>query len=180
MFTLFKRKKLTEDQLANYFVNTLVRLTDEGFGDVATIINSDPEFVSSPNIDDKDSDQFLLIVLAGNLKLLSMNFEAMRDVRLIEKVIKKFSEVHSIDPSRMRESVAKMQSWMSRINHPSKNTHYAMSKAVFFKYGLNEYQSEYFRNMNTPNPIFLKRLDEAVGAFIINWESIREEYRIVE
>ncbi len=178
MFTLFKKKKLTEEQLANYFVNTLLQLTDEGFKDVATIINSDPEFVQSPEISDDNADQFLLIVIAGNLKLLSVHFDAMRDVRLADKIVKRLSEIYSVDPSRMRESIAQMQSWMSRINHPSKNTHYAMSKAIFFKYGLNEFQGDYFRNMKTPNPIFLKRLDEVVATFIIDWESIRDQYRI--
>jgi len=58
--------------------------------------------------------------------------------------------------------------------------HYAMSKGVFFKYGLNDYQTEYFKNMNTPNPIFLKRLDEIIGQFIFNWPDIQENYRITE
>lgn len=179
MFTIFKKKKLTEDQLANYFVNTLLRLTDEGFKDVASIINNDPEFVVSPGIKEEDADQFLLIVIAGNLKLQSLSFDAIRDVRLTEKTIKRFAEVFAVDPSRMRESIVQMQSWMARINHPSKNTHYAMSKAIFFKYNLNQYQSDYFKNMKTPNPIFLKRLDEVVASFIIDWESIREQHRIV-
>ena len=58
--------------------------------------------------------------------------------------------------------------------------HYAMSKGVFFKYELNKFQSDYFRNMNTPNPIFLKRLDEVIGQFIFNWTEIQDTYRIVE
>ena len=37
---------------------------------------------------------------------------------------------------------------------------YGMSKAVFHKYGLNEYQDEYFRRMQAPNPLFLKRMDD--------------------
>ena len=55
-----------------------------------------------------------------------------------------------------------------------------MSKGVFFKYGLNDYQSDYFKNMNTPNPIFLKRLDEIVGQFIFDWAEMQDTYRIVE
>jgi hypothetical protein len=180
MFTIFKKKKLTEDQLANFFVNSILRLVDEGFGDVAEIINNDPEFLSKPHIAREDSDRFLLVVIAGNLKLMSTQFDAVKDVRLTERIYRKFAQVLSVEPAVLKETVAKYQSWMSRINHPSKNTRYAMSKGVFFKYDLNRFQTDYFRNMNTPNPIFLKRLDEIISQFIFNWEEIKDKYRVVE
>ena len=55
-----------------------------------------------------------------------------------------------------------------------------MSKAIFFKYELNDYQQDYFRKMKTPNPIFLKRLDEIVANFIWNWNDLKDKYKIVE
>jgi hypothetical protein len=58
--------------------------------------------------------------------------------------------------------------------------HYAMSKAIFFRYELNQYQTEYFKNMNTPNPISLKRLDDIVGQFIFDWSEFQENYRLTE
>jgi len=51
---------------------------------------------------------------------------------------------------------------------------------VFFKYDLNQYQTDYFRNMNTPNPIFLKRLDEIINQFVFDWQELKEKYRVVE
>jgi len=178
MFAIFKKKKLSEDQLSSFFVNSLLTLTDSGFEDVIEIIKNDPEFVAPPQISDSSYDQFLLIVVAGNLKILSRHFESVRDVRITEAIYKRLANTLGVDYARLKETIAKYQSWMSRINHPSKNTHYAMSKAVFFKFELNQYQSDYFKNMNTPNPIFLKRLDDLIGQFILNWDEIKEDYRI--
>jgi len=178
MFTIFKKKKLTEDQLANFFVNSIVNLVEQGFQDVVEIINNDPEFVTTPNISKEDYDKFLLVVVAGNIKLMSDHFDSVKDVRITEKIYRKLGSALSVEPMTLKETIAKYQSWMSRINHPSKNTRYAMSKGVFFKYELNQFQSDYFRNMNTPNPIFLKRLDEVISQFLFNWNDIKENYRI--
>jgi len=68
---------------------------------------------------------------------------------------------------------------MSRINTPSKNTLYAMSKAVFFKYNLNAYQQDYFKIMQTPNPLFLKRMDEIMANFLFDWESFTDKFKVV-
>jgi len=178
MFTIFKKKKLTEDQLANFFVNSIVNLVEQGFQDVVEIIYNDPEFVTTPNISKEDYDKFLLVVVAGNIKLMSDHFDSVKDVRITEKIYRKLGSALSVEPMTLKETIAKYQSWMSRINHPSKNTRYAMSKGVFFKYELNQFQSDYFRNMNTPNPIFLKRLDEVISQFLFNWNDIKENYRI--
>jgi hypothetical protein len=178
MFTIFKKKKLTEDQLANFFVNSILNLVEEGFQDVVEIINNDPEFTKTPNISKEDYDKFLLVVIAGNIKLMSDHFDSVKDVRITEKIYRKLGAALSVEPLTLKETIAKYQSWMSRINHPSKNTRYAMSKGVFFKYELNQFQSDYFRNMNTPNPIFLKRLDEVINQFLFNWNDIKENYRI--
>ena len=180
MFTIFKKKKLTEDQLANFFVNSTIKLVDSGFEDVAEIINNDPEFARSPQLSSEENDQFLLIVVAGNLKLMTNYLDSVKGARIAERIYRKLGTVLLREPALLKETIAKYQSWMGRINHPSKNVHYAMSKGVFFKYGLNDYQTEYFKNMNTPNPIFLKRLDEIIGQFIFNWPDIQENYRITE
>jgi hypothetical protein len=180
MFTIFKKKKLSEDQLAHFFVNSTLKLIDSGFEDVCEIINNDLEFSIRPNLNVDQYDQFLLIVMAGNIKLMSANFEAIRSARVAEKIYRKLSSTLKVEPGALKETISKYQSWMGRINHPSKNVHYSMSKGVFFKYNLNEFQTDYFKNMNTPNPIFLKRLDEIVSEFIFDWENLRADYRIVE
>ena len=178
MFAIFKKKKLSEDKAANVFVNSLLDLVDAGFPDVAELINEDPEFAKKPSVDPTDSDKFLLIVLAGNLKFVPKYFDNYQDVRLIDRAIRKSAHAIGVDPEMLKQSISSYQSFFSRINHPSKNTHYAMSKAIFYKYNLNCYQAEYFRNMNAPNPIFLKRLDEIVAHFIYDWDGLTEKFRI--
>ena len=37
-----------------------------------------------------------------------------------------------------------------------------------------QFQEEYFKNVNCPNPIFLKRLDNAVVHFMWNWEEVAD------
>lgn len=180
MFSIFKKKKLSEDQASQLFVNSIVRLVDEGFDDVVEIIKNDPEFERTPVIDPASVDKFLLIVIAGNISLIGKYFNRNQDVLIIDKSIRKFASILGVEPNVLKETLNKYQSWMSQINQPSKNTIYAMSKGIFYKYELNQYQSEYFKNMNTPNPIFLKRLDEIVSQFIFDWNDLIENFRIIE
>ena len=56
---------------------------------------------------------------------------------------------------------------------------YAISKGICGKYRLNDFQDEYFKNMKSPNPMLLKRLDEAMDNFIWNWDTFKQKYQIV-
>lgn len=178
MLTLFGRKKLTENAVANIFVNSLVDLADKGFEDVAILIQNDPSFESPPQIDPQDIDPFLLILVAGNIAYIPKYFSSGQDRRIIELTMEKMAEMYGMEQLEYAALVKKYKSFMSRINHPSKNTLYAMSKAVFFKYHLNEYQEEYFRSLKTPNPIFLKKMNEIMEHFIWNWEGFFERYKV--
>jgi len=153
-------------------------MVDEGFPLVAETINEDEEFEIRPNISEADSDQFLLIVLAGNLKFIPNYFGDYKDIRMIDKITKKTAHALGVEAEELQRAIIKMQKYLTRVNHPSKNTRYAMSKALFYRYNLNQYQQEYFRNMNAPNPIFLKKLDEVLSHFIWNWESFLDHYRV--
>jgi hypothetical protein len=82
-------------------------------------------------------------------------------------------------PTEFSVKVREYQGFMGRINTPSKNTLYAMSKAVFFKYDLIDCQDEYFRAMKTPNPIFCKNLDEVLRNFLWDWEAFNEKYKVI-
>jgi hypothetical protein len=53
-----------------------------------------------------------------------------------------------------------------------------MSKAVFFKYDLGKHQEAYFRKLNAPNPLFLKRLDDVMENFIWDWDHLKENYNL--
>lgn len=180
MLSFLTKRKISEEKLAESFTAGILQLVDIGFPEVAELINEDPEFETKPNISANSADKFLLIVIAGNLAYIPKLFNNYQDVRLMESVFNKLSAALNIDKEKLKQLVASYQSYMNRINIPSKNIHYAMSKAVFFKYELNQYQDSYFQKMNSPNPLFLKRMDDIVEHFIWNWEEIKSKYKLVE
>jgi hypothetical protein len=121
-----------------------------------------------------------MIVIAGNLQYIPKYFNDYQDVRLIDSITVNIANALGVDYESLKACISRYQSQMNRLNMPSKNIHYSMSKAVFAKYELNQYQIEYFRNMNSPNPIFLKRLDDIVANFIWDWEEVCAKYKLVE
>ena len=88
------------------------------------------------------------------------------------------SEVFDMDFNEMKEKLENYSSFISRVNHPSKNILYGMSKSVFFKFKLGKYQDDYFAQLNTPNPIFLKKIDSLIENYIWDWKSIFEKSKI--
>lgn len=181
MFTkILGRKKLKEDALANIFVNSVLKTVDKGFVDVIGLIEDSPEFVDKPQLDVVSDSKFLLIVLAANLKEIPQHFPAHQDNRLINHIITKLSEVFGVDFDQLESVLRDYQSYLSRVNHPSQNNLYAMSKALFFKYNLGQYQEDYFKNVNAPNPMFLKRMDEAMKLFLYNWEQVTKNYQLID
>lgn len=180
MLSLLTKKKISEEKTATVFANFLLTLANEGFPEVASFFNEDPEFAIPPCVSPDASREFLLIVFAGNIKFLSERFPNYQGARITEHILSKLSQIMGDDKITLKKTISDYQSFMSRVNHPSKNTLYSMSKAIFYKYNLNPNQAEYFRNMNTPNPIFLKRLDEVVSQFIWDWDSFIKKYKIVE
>ena len=63
MFGTFTKKKLSDNQVANIFINALYDSVDNGFGVIAQWINEDPAFVESPKIDLTNNNEFALIVI---------------------------------------------------------------------------------------------------------------------
>jgi len=178
MLTLFSKKKLTENAIANIFVNSLIDLVDKGFEDVVALIENDPSFAKTPVIDPNNSDPFLLILVAGNIAFIPKYFHDGQDRRIIELSMEKFADVYGMDKKEFVLLIKDYKDCMSRINHPSKNTLYAMSKAMFVKYNLNQYQEDYFKMLNTPNPIFLKKMNEVLENFIWNWDAFFEKHKV--
>ena len=180
MLTALWKKKISEEKVANIFVNTIFNMVENSFADVAEVINSDPEFEQRPKISSNDYSKFLLIILSGNLELLTNHFLEGKDDRIRALIYPKLAQIFEISEEKVKELIKENQSYMKRVNYPSKNVHYAMSKAIFFKYKLNDFQKEYFKNLDTPNPIFLKHLDDLVEQFIINWEDFQEKYKVTD
>lgn len=172
------KKKLSDNQLANVFMNGILEMVENGFGEVAQLINEDPAFITSPNIPEEKNGQFSMVVMVANLSCLESTFEVEQAVRVEQLIFDKLGKMMQASAAEAEETVRDYQKFMLRINHPSKNMVYAMSKAVFHKYNLNDYQDEYFRRMQAPNPLFLKRMDAIVGNFLWDWDAFFKKYRI--
>jgi hypothetical protein len=179
MLQLFGKKKLNTERVAHHLVNAILNSVEEGFDSIAEYIAYCPEFVTTPPIRKDDSGKFLMIVIAGNFNLLPKYFTSGQDEEIIYEASQKLAPVFDLSVSEFTNILNAYKEMMSRINTPSKNTLYAMSKAVFFKYNLNDYQQDYFKIMQTPNPLFLKRMDEIMANFLFDWESFTDKFKVV-
>jgi len=179
MLGIFGRKKIGEAQLSEIFINSMLKMVREGFPMVAEIINEDPEFVVSPVVDEESHTDFFFIVVAGNLKFLPQRIDGGHSRFIIMKIYEKIARIFDTSSSSIERLIKQNQSEMDRLNYPSKNTLYAMSKLFFLKYDLYQYQESYYKSIEAPNPLILKRVDAIMQTFLWDWESISDEYRIV-
>lgn len=178
MFGTILRKKVSDDKLANVFINGLFKTIDDGFPVIADFMNDDPAFVTSPNIGRNQSYEFSLVVLVGNLSFLESAFEPEQADRVERLVYAKLAKVYEMELGEFKQLLKDYKNLMWRLNHPSKNMVYAMSKGIFDKYTLYNYQDVYFKRMQVPNPLFLKRMDEIVENFIWDWDSFFRKYKL--
>lgn len=175
--SLFK-KKISEDKLANALLNSLIGTIENGFSEIADLINNDPDFVKKANIDKSDYDQFLFIVFVGNILIMRDRLDREESEPIEEQLVEKFANAYELTTDQTKQYIKDYSSFMSRINYPSKNTLYGMSKSVFYKYKLSQYQDDYFKDLNTPNPVFLKRLNELMNNFIWDWDYFLEKFKV--
>ncbi len=178
MIRSFLKRKLTDNQLANIFVNGLLEVIDNGFKDVALLINEDPAFESTPNITSESNSEFTLIIIVGNLVTLESSFDSDQAFRVEKLIYRKFATIFSMDETSFENLIKDYKNFISRVNHPSKNMLYGMSKAIFHKYNLNDFQDDYFKRMQAPNPLFLKRMDEVMSNFIWDWDVFFKKYKL--
>lgn len=175
--TIFK-KKLSDEQLANVFINGILEVVDNGFDEIKSMIGEDPSFARTPNMENATDDYFAMIVIVANIKSLGLSFSSSQLNNIEPIIFKNFADVFQMEESKFVSYFNEYSSFMSRVNHPSKVIIYSMSKALFYKYKLNEYQEDYFRTMDTPNPLFLKRLDGIMENFIWNWDAFFKRYKM--
>lgn len=179
MFSIFTKKKITEETLANIFVNGIIKLVEDGFPELADMINNDPEFQTSPKLLKENYDKFLLIVFTGNLSFLPDHFNAVEQMKMQDRIYAKFSSAIGLSKAELKTCVSKNSQLFYTLNHPSKNVKYAMSKAFFHQYELYKFQDSYFRKMRVPNPILLKRLNDVIETFVWDWDNMFKRYRAV-
>jgi len=178
MFGTILRKKVTDEKLANVFINGLFSTIDNVFPIIAELINEDPVFVSSPGIKPGDSYEFSIIVFVANINFIESSFDQEQADRVQKLIHDKLSKVYDIPLVDLKKMFNEYKSLMDRLNHPSKNTIYAMSKGIFDKYALYNFQDEYFKRMQAPNPLFLKRMDEIIENFIWDWDNFFKKFRL--
>jgi len=178
MLSAILKKKLSDNQVANIFINAIFDIVDNGFKEVAQMINEDIVFEQSPNVPDNHSGEFGLIVIVGNLSFLESTFDPDQAARVEQLIFDKLSKIYGMTESEFSQLIRDYQTFIQRLNHPSKNMIYGMSKAVFHKYNLYDFQDEYFKRMQAPNPLFLKRLDEVMSNFVWNWDAFFKKYRL--
>lgn len=171
------KRKIDANRLANVFVNSMVEISENGFQDLKDLIQNDPAFIAVPNLDQKGTDIFMLILVAGNMRFLDSHFEADESREIKQLIIEKYANIYDLSPQQFKSIIDDFDGFISRVNHPSKNTLYGMSKAIFHKLNLNEYQEPYFKSMKTPNPLLLKRLDELVHNFIWDWDEFFKRHK---
>lgn len=177
-FSSLVKKKVSEQRLASIFVNGLTKTVELGFADVASLINDDPDFAVSPKIDPSNDSQFLMITFTGNIKLMSDRFDGEQELKVRRAVLEQCAQVFETDYDTFTNLYREYSEMMMRVNHPSKNILYAMSRGVFVKYQLNQFQTDYFRQLNTPNPLILKRMNEIMANFIWDWDAFLEKYKV--
>ncbi|MBM3448487.1 MAG: hypothetical protein ACK5EW_06740 [Bacteroidota bacterium] len=178
MISFFGKKKISAEKTASFFVNTLLDAVEEGFPEVAGFVRDSPEFVKVPVMSDEEYGKFLMIVIVGNFNYLHEHFQDGEAELIIGHCVEQFAPVFDLSPTAFQTKVNEYKKFMAHINAPSKNNLYAMSRAVFYKYELNQYQDEYFMRENAPNPIFKKNLDDVMRNFVWDWSAFTEKYKV--
>ncbi|MBW7868491.1 MAG: hypothetical protein H3C31_09230 [Brumimicrobium sp.] len=175
--TLFK-KRLSDEVLAKYFVNGILNTIEQGFNEIKSFLEEDPAFVTPPDLKDARNGHFAMIVIAGNIGELSNTFSPSQQKSLMPVIFNMLADSLGMEEKDFKELYNDYAAFMKRVNYPSKVTLYSMSKGMFHKYGLNEYQENYFKSLNTPNPLFIKRMDEIMKNFLWNWDAFFKRYKV--
>lgn len=178
LLSWLSKRKLTDEQVANIFVNTSFETVEAGWPEVASLLNMMPEFEKSPDLNSENYGKFLMIVVAANLSHVPKHFANGVDRAIIKRCVAKFSRALGVPKDKFANKIKEFRSFMKDVNKPSKNTTTAMTRAVIYKYGLIDCQDAYFRDMNVPNPIIQKALRDLMVSFIWDWDEISDNYRV--
>lgn len=176
--SIFGKRKISEDKFANVFVNAVLRLTEQGYPAIVAELQESNEFVVRPVFGPGDDDLFALILFAGNLMEAPKHLPGGMDHRLAQHAYSKFAPLMDTTAAEFETETIAMQHFMARINHPSKNTVYAMSKAIFHKYDLFRNQDAYFRDLKAPNPIVLGRINKLMHYCLWDWAELLEDLKV--
>lgn len=178
MLNAILKRKITDDQLANLFVNMILESVDNCYEEIVNLIKDDVAFVTPPKLETLGMDHLLLIVFGANITLSQNVLDPVPAAKLNRLVEKKLANVFEKSEEEFAPILKDYQAFVNHINFPSKNLVYGMSKAIFVKYELAQYQDQYFRELKAPNPMFLQRFNEITELFLLDWDAFFKKYRI--
>lgn len=178
MLNAILKRKITDDQLANLFVNMILDSVDASYDEIVNLVKDDVSFVRTPKMETMGMDHLLLIVFGANMTLAQNVLDVEPAAKLRTLVTKKLATIFDQSETEFAPILKEYQSFVNHVNYPSKNLVYGMSKAIFAKYELAQYQDEYFREMKAPNPMFLQRFNEITELFLWDWDAFFKKYRL--
>ncbi len=178
--TLIGKNRISEEKLAIALVNRTLSTCEPIFKEITDYVNECPHFDQSPNLDPRKDLDFLITVFTCNITRIPSFLANKQDKRVAQWMIRSLAEALEMDVRVLSTKIKDCKSLMKRLNHPSKNLVYAMPKAFFHLYGLNQFQQEYFRDLNSPNPLYLKEMNQMMDLLVWNWDKIKQEYKIVQ
>lgn len=178
--TLIGKQKIAEEKLAKQLVHGTLKVVDEVWADIRDYLLECPHFETDPLITEDDDMPLIITLFTCNLGRIPSQLDNGQDKRMAQLIIKELAWHLNKDVKELGLEIAQCKSTMKRLNHPSKNLIYAMPKALFHSYNLNQYQQEYFKGLNSPIPLYLKEMNELLSFLVWDWDSLKEEYRIIE
>lgn len=172
------KQKLTEEQVAQLFVNTTFESVENGWPLVAEYLNECPHFVQSPGVNPEDYGRFLLAVVVANLQSIPKHFPPGVDRRIVQRICAKFARALDISTDEFNRKVGSYRYFMKQVNRPSKKVDRGMARLVMYKYQLMPFQDPYFSSLSTPDPNIEKELRNMMVHFLWDWEEFVTTYRV--
>jgi hypothetical protein len=181
VFSLFGKKRLKEEYIAQVFVSTINGLALESFPVLKDYLNDVPELKCSPEIKENQIEWFLYIVFSANLYHLKDYFSEDQHNRMRILIIDEFiSSLEGRAHDDILGQINLYEDYLAGLDrHQNDGLGKIMALAIFQKYGLNKCQVEHFQKMNQPNPIIIKAISEITDNFIWNWNDLLESYKLV-
>jgi Glu-tRNA(Gln) amidotransferase subunit E-like FAD-binding protein len=179
-FSIFGKKRLKEQHVAKVFVGTLNELAENSFPTLAEFLNEVPELMQNPKIKGNQMEWFLYIVFSANLHNLKNHFDSNQLNRMRILVIDEFIEsLEDREHDLTLEQINNYEEYISGLDRRLNDLPKSMATAIFNKYGLNSCQVDHFQRMNTPNPIIIKSIEDAVQNYVWNWSELLEKFKMV-
>lgn len=181
VFSLFGKKRLSEEHIAKVFVSTINGLAIDTFPILRDYLMDVPELACPPKIKENQMEWFLYIVFSANLYNLRTAFQGDQHDRMRILIIDEFiASLEGKSEDAVLEQINNYEDYIAALDRRENDgLGKIIALAIFNKYGLNDCQVEHFQKMNMANPIIIKAMMEITENFIWNWNDILENYKLV-